>query len=416
MTTHDSGLLSADPSTLRDHTRIQARPRLLYIDNLRTAVIIGVILVHLAVTYGFDADWMYYEGGETNPVFNAVALMLAGIGMAFALGLLFLIAGYFTPPAFDRKGSRGFVVDRLKRLAIPWLFYAIFLNPLVHYAVDVHGGDCQGSLFDCQFQGSFWDYLRVYPGTLGSWGDGPVWFLEALLVFSLFYALWRQLVARRASAIDGPLRRPLPLPSDGSIAIFALAIGLVTFIVRFWFTAFDFIEPFHFEFARFTQYVALFAAGTWAYRGDWLATFSDRRVRTWRRVALLCILILPALIVASGGLSGEFDERIAHGVNWLSFAYSVWEGFMAVSMVIVVLAWFRSHFNQQGRLARLMSQTSFAVYVIHPAVIVPLALVLSGIEMNLSLKFLVVAPFAVALCYLVAYGLRQVPGLKAILG
>jgi surface polysaccharide O-acyltransferase-like enzyme len=85
-------------------------------------------------------------------------------------------------------------------------------------------------------------------------------------------------------------------------------------------------------------------------------------------------------------------------------------------MVIVVLAWFRSHFNQQGRLARLMSQTSFAVYVIHPAVIVPLALFLSGIEMNLSLKFLVVTPFAVALCYLVAYGLRQVPGLKAILG
>ena len=112
---------------------------MLYLDNLRAALITGVVLVHLSITYGFDADWMYYEGGETNPVFNAVALMLAGIGMAFALGLLFLIAGYFTPPAFDRKGSRGFIVDRLKRLAIPWLFYAIFLNPLVHYAVDVSG-------------------------------------------------------------------------------------------------------------------------------------------------------------------------------------------------------------------------------------------------------------------------------------
>jgi surface polysaccharide O-acyltransferase-like enzyme len=409
MATQNSGLLGAEPSSLIQQARPQSRRRLLYIDNLRTAVIIVVILVHLAGTYGFDADWMYHEGGETNPVFNAIALVLAGIGTAFALGLLFLVAGYFTPPAYDRKGGRGFVVDRLKRLAIPWLFYGIFINPLIHYAVDIHGGDCWGSLFDCQFQGSFWDYLRVYPRAMGSWGDGPVWFLEALLIFSLFYALWRQLTVQRLGLAHH-------VPTNRSIALFALAIGLVTFIVRFWFTAFDQVEPFHLEFARFPQYIALFVAGTWAYRGDWLATFSDRQARTWRWVAVLCVLALAALIVASGGLSGEFDERIAHGVNWLSFTYSVWEGFMSVSMVIIVLAWFRDRLNHQGRLARAMSQTSFAVYIIHPAVIVPLALLLSGIHMNLSLKFVVVAPVAVALCYLVAYGLRQIPGLKTILG
>jgi glucan biosynthesis protein C len=413
MAIRNSGLLTAESPSLVDQDRPRTRPRLLYLDNLRTAVITAVVLVHLSGTYGFDADWIYSEGGETNPVFIAVELLLAGIGAAFALGLLFLIAGYFTPRAFDRKGARGFVIDRLKRLAVPWLFYGIFLNPLVHYAVDVHGGDCKGSLFDCQFQGTLWEYLQVYPRAMGSWGDGPVWFLEALLLFSLMYTLWRQFATRRMLAVD---RRPLPLPADGSIALFALAIGLVTFVVRFRFIAFDQVEPFHLEFARFPQYIALFAAGIWAYRGDWLATFPDRRARPWRWVALLCALTLPALIVASGGLSGEFDARIAGGLNWLSFVYSVWEGFMAVSMVIVVLAWFRGRFNHQGRLARLMSQTSFAVYVIHPAIIVPLALLLSGIEMNLSLKFVVVAPIAVTLCYLVAYGLRQVPGLKAILG
>jgi surface polysaccharide O-acyltransferase-like enzyme len=127
-------------------------------------------------------------------------------------------------------------------------------------------------------------------------------------------------------------------------------------------------------------------------------------------------LTLPVLIVVSGGLSGEFDERIAGGFYWQSLAYSVWEGFMAISMVIVVLVLFRNHFNHQGRLARLMSETSFAVYIIHPAIIIPLALLLSGIEMNLSLKFVVVSPIAVVLCYLAAYGLRLVPGLKAILG
>lgn len=44
------------------------------------------------------------------------------------------------------------------------------------------------------------------------------------------------------------------------------------------------------------------------------------------------------------------------------------------------------------------------------------ALALSGIQLNLSLKYLIVAPIAVALCYLVAYGLRKVPFVRLVLG
>jgi surface polysaccharide O-acyltransferase-like enzyme len=63
-----------------------------------------------------------------------------------------------------------------------------------------------------------------------------------------------------------------------------------------------------------------------------------------------------------------------------------------------------------------MSESAFVVYIIHPGIIVPLALALSDIKINLSLKYLLVAPFAVLLCYLVAYGLRKVPAIRAVLG
>jgi hypothetical protein len=42
-----------------------------------------------------------------------------------------------------------------------------------------------------------------------------------------------------------------------------------------------------------------------------------------------------------------------------------------------------------------MSDTALIVFIIHPAIIVPLALALSDLQMNLSLKFLFVAPIAV---------------------
>lgn len=416
MATQTARLERAEPQPSLSEARPTARPRLLYIDNLRTVLITAVVLGHLSVTYGIDADWIYYEVGEVSQVASVLGLIVVAIGVGFAMGLLFMIAGYFTPPAYDHKGTERFLVDRLKRLGIPWLIYEVLINPLIHYAVDVHGGECHGALYDCQYQGTFWQYLKEFPRASGSFGDGPVWFLEALLIFSIFYALWRMVTRTTQLPAPSEPSRTRTVPGNGTIALFALVIGLSTFVVRFWVKAFVQYEPFHLEFARFPQYIALFVAGVWTYRRGWRVAFSDRQAQGWRWVALGCILAMPVLAVTFGALSGNLDERAIGGVNWLSLTYSLWEGFLSVSMVITILTWFRRRFDHQGRLAQAMSEVAFAVYILHPGVIVPLALALSGIQMNLSLKFLFVAPIAVSLCYLVAYALRKVPAVKTVLG
>ena len=107
-----------------------ARQRLTYLDNIRLVLITGVVLGHLSVTYGMDADWTYYEGGEVNGIFVAVQMLVLAIAIGFAMGLFFLIAGYFTAPAYDHKGFAQFLVDRFKRLAIPWMIFEILASAL----------------------------------------------------------------------------------------------------------------------------------------------------------------------------------------------------------------------------------------------------------------------------------------------
>jgi peptidoglycan/LPS O-acetylase OafA/YrhL len=80
-----------------------------------------------------------------------------------------------------------------------------------------------------------------------------------------------------------------------------------------------------------------------------------------------------------------------------------------------VPAWTRARWNRQGPLLREMARCSYAVYFLHPPIIVFLTLGLSGITMNPGFKFLWVAPLGVALCYLAAYLLRRVPGVRRIL-
>ncbi len=395
-----------------------ARPRLIYLDNLRTLLITGVVVTHLIITYGNNlARWYYMEAGPTVALVDILLLFLGIIGVGFSMGLFFFIAGYFTTASYDRKGTGQFLVDRLKRLGIPWLFLELTLVPILNYIVDVHGGvNCSGGLYDCTYQGSLWNYLALYPRNQGSISDGPDWFLEALLIFSIGYVLWR-LVTRLITVrpIDIGDRRSV-LPGNWAIALFAFIIGACTFIIRFWAPVFVYFPPWSLEFGHFPQYIALFAAGTWVYRRNLLTTFTDRQAHVWHWVALGCVVVFPVILWWVGALSGTINPQVAGGVTWMSLVYSLWEGFLCVSMVITFITWYRRSFNHQTMIGRAMSESAFAVYLFHPAVLVPLALVLSGIQMNLSLKFLLVTPVAVALCYLVVYALRKIPVFRSVFG
>lgn len=376
--------------------------RMLYVDNIRAGLIALVIAGHMAISYGASiGDW-YYGEGEAGPVFAVLATILLGIGAAFLLQLFFLISGYFTPRPYDRKGAGGFLLDRLKRLGIPLVLYAVVINPLVIYWAEVHRG----------FEGSLWQYVSTHISALTTASVGPLWFVEALLIYSVVYALLRLLSRKRPAPRDPSTA---PLPSHLAIALFGLGVGLATFVVRIWAPVGWQWEPPHQELAHWPQYIAYFAVGIVAYRRGWLERFPTARARPWRWIALALVPGLPAIAVAAGALSGEMDPRAAGGFNLLSLAYSLWEGFIGVALVVTVLVWARNRLNRQGRVLRAMGAASYAVYVIHPLIIVPLAILLSPIRLDLGLKFLLVAPVAVVLCFLVGHLIRKLPLAKQVL-
>jgi hypothetical protein len=107
-------------------------------------------------------------------------------------------------------------------------------------------------------------------------------------------------------------------------------------------------------------------------------------------------------------LEGNVDVAMG-GVTWQSLVYSVWEQFMCMAMVVTLLVWFRTKFNRQGSLAQKMSAAAYATHIFHRPVITLLALALMSIQLDLALKFVFVAPLAIALSFLVGYVIKQLP-------
>ena len=84
-------------------------------------------------------------------------------------------------------------------------------------------------------------------------------------------------------------------------------------------------------------------------------------------------------------------------------------------MIIALTVLFRERFNHQGRLAREASASSYATYIIHTPIIILGALAVRHVTIYPLLKFVVVSLVLVPLCFLLAAGIRRLPGVRRIL-
>jgi glucan biosynthesis protein C len=377
------------------------KTRLFFVDNLRILLIILLVLHHLAITYGHTGEWPYLEG-RPDDITVLVATLFGLINQAFFLAFFFMISGYFTPGSYDRKGPWPFLKDRLLRLGIPLLFYIVFIDPLIEYAVASSVGGVPVS---------FWEFLGQYFGNYSGLGTGPLWFIEALLIFTFFYVLWRLLAKPSVT----PRQRDGKPPSNLAVATFALLLGVVTFVVRLWLPIGWMFELLGLQFPFFPQYIALFVVGIIAYRLNWFLGIPTATGKAWLGVAIICILVvLPILFVLGGALEGDTDPFLG-GVHWQAFALAVWEQFVCMGMVIGLLVLFRERLNHQGVLAKDMAASAYTVFIIHAPVIVFLALALRGVSLHPLLKFVLVAPVAIALCFVLANFIRKLPLARDIL-
>ena len=369
----------------------QRAGRLFFVDNIRVFLTILVILHHLMIIYAGSGGWIHMEGRE-DEITNAVGSWFCASNQAYFMGLFLLISAYFVPGSYDRKGPARFLADRLIRLGIPLAVYGWIVRPLFIYYV-LHRGE--GLALGRWYRGA---YFRDY----GLLGGGPLWFIELLLIFSLVYVAVR-LAARRY--------RPGPpaegrFPGGGRVALFALLLGVVTFLARLEFPVNSRFEPLNLQFGNFAQYIALFAAGLVAYRRNWLLSLPDRAGRRWLAIAIGLVLIFPPMALLAGA---ENDEPFLGGWHWQAMLNAQWEAFLCASMCIGLVYLFRRRCNRQGAAGRELSRAAYTAYLIHEPVITWLAVAAMGVTLYPLLKFAAAALVAVPLCFALAAIIRRLP-------
>jgi glucan biosynthesis protein C len=375
--------------------------RLFFIDHLRAALVILVVLHHVALVYGAGAPFYYMEPPFTDPLAYIVMLVFVLFNQAWFMGALFLIAGYFTPGSFDRKGSGSFLKGRLIRLGIPLIIWIFIISPISSIGYWQMPAELTGITNPLTWQ--------AYPFLLGL---GVAWFIALLLIFNFGYAAWRWLTRKRTSSL---MSDPAP-PSYLGIGIFILALALVSYLLRI-------IIPMGKEVLDFPtisylpQYLSFFILGTVAYRRNWFRTLPNSMGIVGFVTALVAGILLFPLALSGRLFSLELTEPAGFVGNgtWESAVYALWDSIFAVGMILAAITFFRRFFSAERSLGTFLSQQSYAVYIIHIPIVVFVGVALKGIQLGPFLKFGIAAVIAVPTCFAIAYIIRKIPGVSRVL-
>lgn len=352
--------------------------KLHYLNNIKALLAVAVVLVHASMAYGGAGGWYYIEASD-DFISTSILTMINAVLQSFFMGIFFFISAYFSPKSYDNKGFYVFLKDRIPKLLIPALFYYFVLNPLCVNFVQ----------------------RKAYFSSLGFYN---LWFVMALLIFTLIYALGRGINRIRLPEMD--------FPNAWKVFAFIILLGCFNFITRLFFRTNE-MYIFDFTFGYFPQYIVLFILGVAAYRNNWLNKLDEKLASTFLKISIVSIILLPVVFLIATPVSGDVSNFYG-GATLESLFYSFWEPFVGIGIILKLLVAFKRRFNFTKPFLELASRCSYSIYIIQSLFIIALQKILSNIDMNVLIKVVIVTTLTYALCLAVSSILVRTPGIKKV--
>lgn len=354
-----------------------------YLDNIKSVLTALVVMHHIACTMQptpifFTTHTVLCTRNATAPlgpglciptsfadnVFNKVfATWFLGINQDWFMTAFFFISAYFTPGSVDRKGARTFLIERAKRLSLPFLVFYFGINAAVN---------AMNSQLDGIPPSSLWKST----GPTLFFNEGPPWFISWLVLFGLLYVG----VHSKKSALK------MPPPTLAPLLLFGGLVGLLCTIIapagqdslNNWWSMPGASMPGGCY--MFIWYVIAWGGGVVARRSAWLEAWVGKgetppaiepNQERFLVTSLMLILVVKFAYVYNCMFFPEFEFANPPGQPMpYAGAISIMEhGFLPIIMFLVVLIFFKRQANGGGGLWKFLSQAAYTVYLIHPFVV-----------------------------------------------
>lgn len=295
-----------------------------YIDNIRWMIILLLIPYHAAMAWNTWGEPNYILFGS-NQTISSIVVFLS----PYFMPLMFLIAGISTKFALQKRTTRQYILERAKKLLIPFAFGTLLIMPLMTYIADCFNYGYQGDLFGHYI--IFFTRFTDLTGADGGFSVGQFWFVLYLFFISLIAVgiilLQRKMIPSKDKDIPLALiclwGLPLPLLSE------LLSIGGKSL----------------------AEYTYLFLVGYYIFSND--AVIGKVEKYKW---VFLCIGLTAAVLNVYLFIWSDTQ------FGWLNMtAKYIAEQFM----INALLGIGKRYWDFSGKIVKYLSKRSYSFYIFH---------------------------------------------------
>ncbi len=347
-----------------------------YIDNLRWLAILLLFPFHAAQIWSGGEYAGFYIWSNTNTVLYVFSTAV----YPWYMTLLFVIAGISCKYALQKRTSKQFIIERTRKLLIPFIFGVLTLVPVMTYIAEIF------------FNGYTGTYLQQYllfftkptdlTGYHGGFTPAHLWFLLYLFVISLA-ALLIVILQKRCF----PKARVNNLPYICLVLLF-IPEWLCQYILNIGGKSLG-------------QFMILFLFGYYILSEE----NTLQKIRQYRFVSL-------TLCVISGSLYTYLYcfENLRN--IWITGLYI----FFGWTAIIALLGIGQSKLNFHNQVSSYLTCASFPVYILHMPILVITGFFVLKLPIRVAGQFAFIILIS-SVVTLIAYEIiKRIPVLRSLLG
>lgn len=344
--------------------------RLHYLDNLRALAMLAGVFFHAALAYSPMLHPLWLSADTQQSLWVDIVGFFMHL---FRMPLFFLIAGLFAAYLVSKRGMKGFITNRAKRVLLPFIIFLplclwAIIAPMLAAATSVENKS---------------PVLVMVANALANPADAPpppppttmhLWFLYVLVflyfltwVFSYFD--WSE--TRKKFTTIKPLAFIVVVPVlllPGLLLVSSPLPAPDSFLPQLW--AFGFFGLF-------------FAVGYWLFQNDnFLGQFSSY----WVYLLLGSVFLYTVYFQL---MPRQITLPAAPIEPLVNIALKICEAFIAVWMTLVCLVLGKRFLNTPNRSMRFLADSSYWLYIIHVPLLFAVQYPLMDKDWDWGIKFAV---------------------------
>ncbi len=380
-----------------------------WIDYLRSFITVLVLAHHSALaytTFGFFDATTY--SNSTNPIVDSsrwVGMdMFVNFNDMFFMSLMFFISGLFVYRGLLKKGGKKFLIDRFKRLGIPFAVAVCLLMPVAYFP----------SYYLVNRNATPLSFLQDFI-VHQQWPVGPPWFIWLLLLFNVIAVLIpKRIYPAVAKSIFSMAKHPFKFLWMAFLIVSLAYIPISLWVGQYTWTG---IGPFDFQLNRILLYFAFFLIGACLGSGDWEnELFPNKQLLQrswvfWLGLCLLSYMLVELFTYSVWDLvrAGKLTASIA----WMAFSILFANSCLFSSMALLSVC--KENMHTEYKVLNHFSDSAFGIYLIHYIFITCSQFALLQVSLPAFVKFILVFLFTVSASWATTHLLRKLKPVRDII-